>query len=141
MTSGERGDTIAAISTPVGTGGIGIVRLSGPRSLAIAERLFYRKGKGHPALLSRRFYTGEILHPSDGRILDEVLLVYMAAPKTYTREDVVEIQCHSGILVLQEILQHNRQLRACYVSCIAQVIARTDTGTFLGYRHLVIGYG
>ena len=105
MTSGERGDTIAAISTPVGTGGIGIVRLSGPRSLAIAEFLFHRKGKGHPALLSRRFYTGEILHPSDGRILDEVLLVYMAAPKTYTREDVVEIQCHSGILVLQEILQ------------------------------------
>ena len=105
MTSGERGDTIAAISTPLGTGGIGIVRISGPRSLAIAERLFRRKGKGRPALLSRRFYTGEILHPVDGRVLDEVLLVYMASPKTYTREDVVEIQCHSGILVLQEILQ------------------------------------
>ena len=105
MTLADRGDTIAAISTPLGPGGIGIVRLSGPRSLVIAERLFHPKGKGHPALLSRRFYTGEIRHPSDGRILDEVLLVYMASPKTYTREDVVEIQCHSGILVLQEILQ------------------------------------
>jgi len=105
MTSGERGDTIAAISTPLGTGGIGIVRISGPRSLAIAERLFRRRGKGRPTLFSRRFYTGEILHPADGRVLDEVLLVYMASPKTYTREDVVEIQCHSGILVLQEILQ------------------------------------
>jgi len=105
MTSGERGDTIAAISTPLGAGGIGIVRISGPRSLAIAERLFRRKEKGRPALLSRRFYTGEILHPIDERVLDEVLLVYMASPKTYTREDVVEIQCHSGILVLQEILQ------------------------------------
>jgi tRNA modification GTPase len=105
MTFAERGDTIAAISTPLGPGGIGIVRLSGPRSLAIAERLFHSKGKGHSALLSRRFYHGEIRHPADGRILDEVLLVYMAPPKTYTREDVVEIQCHSGILVLQEILQ------------------------------------
>ena len=105
MTSGERGDTIAAISTPLGPGGIGIVRISGPRSLSIAKRLFHPQGKGHPALLSRRFYNGEILHPSNGRVLDEVLLVYMASPKTYTREDVVEIQCHSGILVLQEILQ------------------------------------
>jgi tRNA modification GTPase len=105
MTLGERGDTIAAISTPLGTGGIGIVRISGPRSLAIARRLFRRKEKCPSAILSRQFYTGEILHPSDGRILDEVLLVYMAAPKTYTREDVVEIQCHSGILILQEILQ------------------------------------
>ena len=105
MTSGERGDTIAAISTPLGAGGIGIVRLSGPQSLAIAKRLFRRKGGGASAFLSRQFYTGEIHHPSDGRILDEVLLVYMASPKTYTREDIVEIQCHSGILILQEILQ------------------------------------
>ena len=105
MTLGERGDTIAAISTPLGVGGIGIVRLSGPESLAIAERLFRRKGKPSSVLLSRQFYTGEILNPSDGRVLDEVLLVYMASPKTYTREDVVEIQCHSGVLILQEILQ------------------------------------
>jgi tRNA modification GTPase len=104
-TSGERGETITAISTPLGAGGIGIVRISGPRSLAIAKRLFRLKGGARFAPLSRRFYTGEILHPDDGRVLDEVLLVYMAAPKTYTREDVVEIQGHSGILVLKEILK------------------------------------
>jgi tRNA modification GTPase len=100
----ERGDTITAISTPPGAGGIGIVRISGPLTLEIAKRLFRRKG-GAKTLLSHRFYLGEILQPGDSKVLDEVLLVYMARPKTYTREDVVEIQCHSGILVLQEILQ------------------------------------
>jgi tRNA modification GTPase len=105
MARKERGETIAAISTPLGPGGIGIVRISGPGSPAIAGLLFRRKGKALPALLPRRFFTGEIVDPADGRILDEVLLVYMAAPKTYTREDVVEIQGHSGVLVLQEILK------------------------------------
>ncbi len=104
MNVGARGDTIAAISTPLGAGGIGIVRISGPQALTIARRLFRPKAKSGP-LLSHRFYLGEIFHPGDSRVLDEVLLVYMEQPKTYTREDVVEIQCHSGILVLQEILQ------------------------------------
>src|SRR5512135_1703980 len=104
MNAGARGDTIAAISTPLGPGGIGIVRISGPQALAVAQRLFRRKG-GKAPLLSHRFYLGEIFHPADSRVLDEVLLVYMERPKTYTREDVVEIQCHSGVLVLQEILQ------------------------------------
>jgi len=104
MNAGARGDTIAAISTPLGPGGIGIVRISGPQALAVAQRLFRRK-EGKAPLLSHRFYLGEIFHPADSRVLDEVLLVYMERPKTYTREDVVEIQCHSGVLVLQEILQ------------------------------------
>jgi tRNA modification GTPase len=104
MNPGERGDTITAISTPPGAGGIGILRISGPQALEIAQRIFRRKREGNP-LLSRRFYLGEILHPTDSKVLDEVLLVYMERPKTYTREDVVEIQCHSGILILQEILQ------------------------------------
>jgi tRNA modification GTPase len=100
----ERDDTITAISTPPGAGGIGIVRISGPLAFEIANRLFRRKGRAK-TLHSHRFYLGEILQPADSKVLDEVLLVYMAQPKTYTREDVVEIQCHSGILVLQEILQ------------------------------------
>jgi len=104
MSIASPGDTIAAISTPLGMGGIGIVRLSGPQAPAIAERIFRRK-EGQGPLLSHRFYLGEVVRPEDGTALDEVLLVFMRQPKTYTREDVVEIQCHSGPLILQEILQ------------------------------------
>ncbi len=101
---GLPGDTIAAISTPLGPGGIGIVRISGPQARAISQQIFRRK-KGQGPILSHHFTLGEILHPEDQTVLDEVLLVYMDQPKTYTREDVVEIQCHSGALILQEILQ------------------------------------
>ena len=101
------GDTIAAISTPLGVGGIGIVRLSGPQSREILERIFRRRG-GEGPLRSHRFYLGEVLRPQDpagGGVIDEVLVVFMEKPKTYTREDVAEIQAHSGVLVLQEILE------------------------------------
>ena len=104
MSHGSPGDTIAAISTPVGMGGIGIVRCSGPRAQAIAGNIFRRK-EGPGQLLSHRFYLGEIIRPRDGTVLDEVLLVFMRQPKTYTREDVLEIHCHSGVLILREILQ------------------------------------
>jgi len=98
------GDTIAAVSTPLGMGGIGIVRLSGPQALDIAGKIFRSKTPEGP-LRPRRFYLGEIIRPDDRRVIDEVLLVFMGQPKTYTREDVVEIQCHSGPLILQEILR------------------------------------
>jgi tRNA modification GTPase len=101
---GLPGDTIAAISTPLGPGGIGIVRISGPQARAIAQQIFRRK-KGRASILPQRLTLGEIFRPEDQTVLDEVLLVYMAQPKTYTREDVVEIQCHSGALILKEILQ------------------------------------
>lgn len=104
MNYGIMGDTIAAISTPLGTGGIGIVRISGPQALTVAGKVFRRKRAQGP-LLSHRFYLGEIIHPEKQTVLDEALIVFMRQPKTYTREDVVEIQCHSGALVLQEILQ------------------------------------
>ena len=96
-------DTIAAISTPVGEGGIGIVRISGPKSLDLVTTLFVT---GCPDLIlqSHRLYYGHIVDPSAGRIVDEVLLSYMQAPHSYTREDVVEINCHGGIMPLQEIL-------------------------------------
>jgi tRNA modification GTPase len=98
------GDTIAGISTPLGIGGIGVIRISGPQALAIADRLFSRKS-GHSRLLSHRIHLGEIVDPETRAVLDEVFLVPMRAPRTYTREDLVEIQCHSGSLILRRILE------------------------------------
>ena len=97
-------DTIAAIATPYGVGGIGIVRLSGPSVLAIARRLFTPK-KDSLQLVSHHFHYGEIVDPDKRVPIDEVLLVYMASPKTYTREDVVEIHCHGGYLIVQKVLE------------------------------------
>ena len=92
-------DTIAAISTPIGEGGIGIVRLSGKDARSIAEALFSKK------LGNRRLVYGHIIDPGSNRAVDEVLTTYMAAPYTYTREDIVEINCHGGPLPLQRILE------------------------------------
>jgi len=95
-------DTIAAISTPVGEGGIGIIRVSGPVSLPIARSIFRAKSNG--GLKSHRFSYGAVVHPETGDLLDEAMLVYMKSPNSYTREDVVEIQCHGGTLVVSRIL-------------------------------------
>ena len=92
-------DTIAAISTPLGEGGVGIVRLSGTEARRIAEAVF--RGK----LSNRRLSYGHIVDPETSEVIDEVLVSYMAAPHTYTREDVVEINCHGGPLPLQHILK------------------------------------
>jgi len=91
-------DTIAAVSTPIGEGGIGIVRLSGQDACSIATKLF---GKSLP---DRRLVYGHIIDPELSEVVDEVLVAYMAAPHTYTREDIVEINCHGGIVPLQRIL-------------------------------------
>jgi tRNA modification GTPase len=96
-------DTIAAISTPFGESGIGIVRLSGPSAEKIARRLFKPK-REFTRLISHQLHYGEIFDPGNGDPVDEVLLVLMKAPRSYTREDIVEIQCHGGSLVLQRIL-------------------------------------
>ena len=92
-------DTIAAISTPQGEGGIGIVRLSGPEALAIAGKVFDSTMEDH------RFVHGHIIDPETKDIVDEVLACYMAAPHTYTAEDVVEINCHGGPMPLLSILE------------------------------------
>ncbi len=97
-------DTIAAIATPYGVGGIGIVRLSGPSVLAIARRLFTPK-KDSLQIISHHFHYGEIIDPEKRVPIDEVLLVYMESPKTYTREDVLEIHCHGGYLIVQKVLE------------------------------------
>ncbi len=97
-------DTIAAISTPIGQAGIGIVRLSGPKAKQIAQKLF--RSKSHrKTLQSHKLYLGHLVDPPSGSIVDEVLLSYMAGPNTYTREDIVEINSHSGYLLLSRILQ------------------------------------
>ncbi|MDD5204484.1 MAG: tRNA uridine-5-carboxymethylaminomethyl(34) synthesis GTPase MnmE [Desulfobacterales bacterium] len=97
-------DTIAAIATPLGQGGIGIIRLSGPRAKEIAGRIFVPKKPGK-ALQDRRLVLGNLIDPSTGAVLDEVLVSLMAAPLSYTREDVVEINSHSGPLLLSKVLQ------------------------------------
>ena len=102
-------DTIAAISTPLGEGGISIIRLSGKGSHKIAKRLF-RRGKEPKkaavlkALSPSHLYYGHIIDPKSVSSIDEVLIVYMKTPKSYTREDVVEINCHGGILSSRRIL-------------------------------------
>jgi tRNA modification GTPase len=100
-------DTIAAIATPYGESGIGIVRISGPGAKRIAETIFRpKKPKGGViSLTSRHIHYGEIVDSEGGRTIDEVLLSFMAAPKTYTRQDVVEISCHGGFWVLQRVLE------------------------------------
>lgn len=96
--------TIAAISTPPGAGGIGIIRVSGEQALPILKALFQPKDRSC-SFASHHLYYGHIHHPQGGKILDEALAVFMAAPRTYTREDVVEIHCHSSFLVLQNVLE------------------------------------
>jgi tRNA modification GTPase len=98
-------ETIAAIATPPGPGGIGIIRISGPLSRQILQKLFIPRHKASSQLYeSHRMFYGWIADPTSFSPIDEVLAVYMRAPNTYTREDVVEIQCHGSYLVLQEIL-------------------------------------
>ena len=115
--------TIAAIATPMGSGGIGIIRISGTAAIRIAYSIFRRiesssqhdiKSRHFLSKLlnheSHRFYYGCIIDPEQdkiseqSRILDEVLIVFMEAPRTYTREDVVEIHAHSGTAVLRSVL-------------------------------------
>ena len=96
-------DTIAAISTPIGEGGISIVRLSGEDAVKIANRVF--KGKDLTRATSHTIHYGHVFNPQYGEVTDEVLAAVMLAPKTFTRENVVEFNCHGGIVVTNRILQ------------------------------------
>ena len=97
-------DTIAAVATPAGQAGIGIVRMSGPEARNIAKKIFKPRNPVD-SFQSHRLYLGELTDPASGAAVDEVLVSYMAAPHTYTREDVVEINSHSGPLLLEQILK------------------------------------
>ena len=97
-------DTICAIATPVGEGGIGIIKISGPDAFSVAADLFRRSGGTRPAIEPFRLHHGWIRDPLSDEAVDEVLLSAMPAPRSYTGEDVVEINCHSGFAVLDRIL-------------------------------------
>ncbi len=104
MNTSNQEETIAAISTPPGAGGIGIIRMSGQQALPLLKKIFQPKDTSC-LFRSHQLYYGHIRQPNQGKILDEVLAVFMAAPHTYTREDVVEIHCHGSFIVLQNVLE------------------------------------
>ncbi len=97
--------TIAAIATAVvpQQGSVGIVRISGSQALQIAEDIFHAPGK--QVVESHRILYGYIRHPQTQKLVDEVLLLVMKAPRSYTREDVVEFHCHGGIMAVQQVLK------------------------------------
>jgi len=97
----HEGETIAAIATPAGEGGVAIVRMSGKRALLVAERIF---SKPIASLASHTLTYGKILD-EHRRVIDTVLLAVMRAPRSFTGEDTVEIQCHGGSLITKKVLQ------------------------------------
>jgi tRNA modification GTPase len=99
-------DTIAAISTAIGHSGIGIVRISGSDAIRIADKLFRsHKGKKLKHTPSNRIIYGRIVEPGRREVIDEVLLSVMKAPGTYTREDIIEINCHGGAVAVRRVLE------------------------------------
>ena len=112
-------DTICAIATPAGEGGIGIVRLSGPQSLVVASHVVrLRSGEPLSSVASHTLHLADLVIPASEKLkearvvhqrplllglLDEALVVYMKAPRSFTAEDVVEIQSHGGALVLEMV--------------------------------------
>ena len=95
-------ETIAAISTPLGDGGLAIVRVSGPLALTVADRLFVSR-RGQPSSFpTHTIHLGNV--GRDGATVDLVMLTVLRAPKTYTGEDTIEINCHGGILTARQIL-------------------------------------
>jgi tRNA modification GTPase len=155
-------DTIAAISTPPGQAGIGVVRLSGPQAQDIAARIFRPHTPHNLPYPTHRLILGHIISTEDGHVVDEVLLSAMHAPQSYTREDVVEINCHSGYAVLQQILHLTLQqgarlanpgeftLRAflsgrldlTQAEAVLEIIeARSDAGLKVAAAHLAGGLG
>jgi tRNA modification GTPase len=98
-------DTIVALATPPGEGGIAVIRISGSQSLEIARRMFVTKSKNKPETIKDRYFYYGFIVDKDENVVDEVLLVYMKAPRTYTREDVTEIHCHGGMIPVRKIIE------------------------------------
>jgi tRNA modification GTPase len=141
-------DTIAAIATPPGIGGIGIIRISGPKSEDIA-RLLFRSSQPAVDLKSHHLCHGHVISVTSDKILDEVLITLMKKPRSYTGEDVLEIHCHGSPLILQAILTEvshagarlaepgeftkraflNNRIDLCQAEAVADIItARTKRG-------------
>ncbi len=149
-------DTIAAISTPLGEGGIGIVRISGKDAIKIADKIF--RGKVLPSQMSSHTVNyGEIIDPQTNEVVDEVLLTVFRSPKSYTAEDLVEISCHGGYLVLSKVLEQalncgarlaqpgeftlrafvNGRIDLSQAEAVTELIrSKTDLGHKLAMRHL-----
>ncbi|MDD2493991.1 MAG: tRNA uridine-5-carboxymethylaminomethyl(34) synthesis GTPase MnmE, partial [Tissierellia bacterium] len=109
-------DTIVAIATFPGNAGINIIRISGDNALNIAGKIFMKKNSNRESKLSlksRYLHYGYILDKNE-KIIDEVLLSYMKSPNTYTREDIIEINCHGGVIsakkILETVLEHDCRL-------------------------------
>ena len=96
-------DTIAAISTPIGEGGISIVRMSGEDAVKIANKVF--KGANLTEVPTHTIHYGHIVDPESKKVIDEAMVTVLRAPKTFTREDIIEVNCHGGIVVTNHILQ------------------------------------
>ena len=99
-------DTIAAISTPMGEGAIAIVRLSGDKAVEIADRVF--RAPNNKQLAQQTTHTihyGHLIEPKTDEVVEEVMLSLMRAPRTFTREDVVEINCHGGLTSVNRVLK------------------------------------
>ena len=107
----EHNDTITAISTPLGVGGIGIVRVSGPLAEAIGWKIF-KPGKPLDACESHRLYYGDLVAMETGAVIDEVLITLMRKPHSYTGQDVLEIHCHGGPAIMQAILSETQKAGA-----------------------------
>ena len=99
-------DTIAAISTPMGEGAIAIVRLSGDEAITIADKIFKSpNGKRLTEVATHTIHYGHLIDPKTDEIVEEVMLSLMRGPKTFTREDVIEINCHGGLVSVNRVLQ------------------------------------
>lgn len=157
----NKNETIAAIATATGPGGIGVIRISGPDAVSILSKIFIpniKKSKPTPYLL--RF--GRIVSHNGRQTLDEVLAVYMPGPKSYTGEDLVEIYCHAGQIVLKNILDNiliencrpaeagefsmrrfvNHGTDLTRLEGMAQMVAaKTDLAYRFSRDHLLGGYG
>src|SRR5699024_12106002 len=108
-------DTIAAISTPTGEGAIAIVRLSGPESIGMAMKIF--KGTDLHHVDSHTIHYGKLMDPNTKEIAEEVMVSVLRGPKTFTREDIVEINCHGGVVSANRVLDRkSTRLNSSHVS-------------------------
>ncbi|MBQ8523628.1 MAG: tRNA uridine-5-carboxymethylaminomethyl(34) synthesis GTPase MnmE [Clostridia bacterium] len=97
-------DTVAAVSTPRGKGGVAVIRISGKDTARLLSRVFRPAGKVSPAEAPRRAVFGSAISPADGSTIDSVLATFFASPASYTGEDMAEISCHGGVLVTRQVL-------------------------------------
>lgn len=149
-------DTIAAIATPPGAGGVAIIRVSGPDAIEIVNRVFVRRN-GQGVTESRRVFVGALYDSRRANVLDEVVVFAMRAPRSYTGEDVVEIQCHGGSLVSETVLESvcasgarpaapgeftkraflNGRMDLAQAEAVADlIVARSDAGRRLAWSQL-----